>query len=115
MVTTTGTVADKTISYSSSATLDVVAATSANFFTNADSATCGSLSTCVIKASGCSGTYSAGNLVINASTGKLEAKQNVDAGYDDTVCIKCSNTLFTFEQDSLNVKQLPNCGVSLTA
>jgi hypothetical protein len=53
--------------------------------------------------------------VIDATTGEVTAKKNIDAGYDDTVCIKCSNTLFTFEQDSLNVKQLPNCGVSLTA
>jgi hypothetical protein len=96
VVSTTGTVADKSIAYSSSSTLDVVAALSSNFFTNADSATCGALASCEIKASGCTNAYSAGNLVINASTGKLEAKQNVDAGYDDTVCIKCSNTAFTF-------------------
>jgi len=92
---TTGTVADKSIAYSSSAIYELVAATSASFFTNSDSATCGAVASCAIKVSGCGSAYTGTNLVINASTGKLEAKQNVQAGYDDTVCISCSNTLHT--------------------
>lgn len=88
-MTTTGTVADKTIAYSSSSTLETVAAASTNFFTNADSAACGAMATCAIKVAGCASNYVGTNLEINASTGKLEAKQNVQAGYDDTVCIKC--------------------------
>ena len=74
VLSATGTVPNKEIPYSSSATLIEVAADIPAFFTNSDSSTCGALGTCVIKASGCSGSYSGSELVINASTGKLEAK-----------------------------------------
>jgi len=64
---------------------------SAAFFTNTHSVLCGAITTCSLKVEGCGSAYSAGNLVIDASTGAVTAKQNIDAGYEDIVCISCSN------------------------
>jgi hypothetical protein len=41
---------------------------------------------------GCESGYSDGNLVIDETSGAITAKQNVGAGYVDTICISCSNT-----------------------
>jgi hypothetical protein len=43
-------------------------------------------------------------------TGIITAKQNVDAGYADTVCVKCQNSagsIITY--DNFLVEQKPNC------
>ena len=81
---------DQTVAYVNSATLVSKSAGFADFFTPLYTATCGTITACEIKASGCSGSYSAGNLAID-SAGVVTAKQNIDAGYEDTVCISCSN------------------------
>jgi hypothetical protein len=80
---------DVSIEYSNDDSLDVEATTSAVFFTNPYMFLCDAIISCSIKAAGCSTAYTNGNLVIDAASGKIEAKKNVDAGYVDKVCIKC--------------------------
>jgi len=80
------------IAYSSSSTKTTVAATSASFFDNANVADCGAITSCALYENDCIASYTKGNLVIDSSTGKVTAKQNVDAGYTDTVCVKCENS-----------------------
>ena len=83
---------DQTIEYNADATLLTKAANSAVFFTNPFEAHCGLINSCSLKLAGCSTDYTDTNLVIDATTGAITAKQNVDAGYVDTVCISCANT-----------------------
>jgi len=71
--------------------LHVAATASINFFTNPHATLCGAITQCELKAAGCTDAYTAANLVIDASTGEVTAKKNVDAGYTDTVCVKCLN------------------------
>ena len=106
---------DQTIEYNAAATLLTKAANSAVFFTNPFASHCGLINSCSLKLAGCSTDYTAGNLVIDATTGEITAKQNVDAGYVDTVCISCSNTGgSTITHDNWIVTQKPNCA-TLTA
>jgi len=63
-----------------------------------------------LKAAGCTDAYTAANLVIDATTGEVTGKKNVDAGYVDTVCVKCANTAgSTVTFDNWTVTQKPNC------
>jgi hypothetical protein len=80
-------------------TLHVAAANSAVFFTNphnfkADGTTtlCGLINNCVLKQAGCVNAYTLGNAVIDATTGEVKLKKNVDAGYEDILCVECKNT-----------------------
>ena len=65
------------------------AAGSADWFTNPFLGECGVITACTIKVAGCASDYAGSNLVIDASTGEVTAKQNVDPGYIETVCISC--------------------------
>jgi hypothetical protein len=81
---------DQTIAYVDSATLVTKASGFADFFTNTHTTLCGVITACSLKTSGgCASAYdeSAGNLAIDTTTGAITGKQNVDAGYEDTVCI----------------------------
>jgi len=82
--------ADQTLAYDASSTLIEKSSGFANWFTNTHVTLCGAITSCEIKAAGCSASYTAANLVID-NAGAVTAKQNVDAGYEDTVCISCSN------------------------
>jgi len=100
------------IAYSSSSTKTTVAASSASFFDNTHLADCGAITSCALYASGCSTAYTTGNLVIDSTTGEITAKQNVDAGYTDTVCVKCENTATSSVSfDTWVVQQKANCKV----
>jgi hypothetical protein len=71
-----------------------VASGSAAFFTNPFEASCLAINVCILKVSpGCGSNYdmSTSNLAITTSTGAITAAQNIDAGYEETVCIECSN------------------------
>jgi len=78
--------------------MHVVATSSAIFFTNphnskADgSVLCGLINDCSLKVAGCASAYTLGNVVIDAVTGEVTAKQNVDPGYVDIICVECKNT-----------------------
>jgi hypothetical protein len=48
---------------------------------------CGLINNCVLKQAGCVNDYTLGNVIIDATTGEVTQKQNVDAGYVDTVCV----------------------------
>lgn len=64
-------------------------------FNNVNSAVCGAFTSCVLGASGCSDPYTAGNIrVVKSFTDviSIEARQNVEAGYSDTVCVRCMNS-----------------------
>ena len=101
---------DQSIEYNADATLVNKAPNSASFFTNPFENHCGLINSCSLKLAGCSTDYTAGNLVIDTVTGAITAKQNVDAGYVDTVCIKCLNTAGSFiTHDNWTVTQKPNC------
>jgi hypothetical protein len=88
-----------------------VAATASNaFFTNPHATLCGNINSCSLKEEGCGSAYSAGNLVIDATTGEVTAKNNIDAGYVDTVCVSCENSHSSvIEFDNWKVTQKPNC------
>jgi hypothetical protein len=80
--------ADQTIAYDASATLVTKATGFADFFTNTHTTLCGVITACSLKTpSGCAGPYVGTNLAITSATGAITGKQNVDAGYEDTVCI----------------------------
>ena len=54
--------------------------------------------------------------MIDATTGEVTAKKNVDAGYADTVCVSCMNShnsVITF--DNWIVTQKPNCATLAAA
>ena len=63
---------------------------STKMFTNENTADCGVFTACVVKPSGCgSGAYS-GKAAIGASPNfALSIRQNVDAGYEETLCVQC--------------------------
>jgi hypothetical protein len=71
---------------------------------------CGDINSCSLKVAGCGSAYSTGNLVIDATTGEVTAKKNVDLGYEDTVCVSCMNSASSLiEFDNWKVTQKPNC------
>lgn len=48
--------------------------------------------------------------MIDATTGEVTAKKNVDLGYVDTVCVSCQNSAgSTITFDNWKVTQKPNC------
>jgi hypothetical protein len=106
--------ADQTVAYLNDATLVTKASGFADFFTPLYTATCGTITACTLKVSGCGSAYTAANLFIS-SAGVITGKQNVDAGYEDTVCVSCSNAHgSTIEHDNWKVTQSKNCGDTLS-
>jgi len=67
--------------------MKVVASSSADFFTNQFVTECGAINKCALLTPDCSSAYKGDNLVIEELTGKVTAKQNVDAGWTDIVCV----------------------------
>ena len=107
--------ADTTLEYNAASTLVAQENAFFTYFRNEHSALCNAINSCEIKAAGCSGTYSNGNLAITANTGVVTSVTNNDAGFVDTVCIKCSNAAgSTVTYDNWTVTQKPNCA-TLTA
>jgi hypothetical protein len=101
---------DTLIEYDASSTLLAQEASFFTYFRNPHVGTCQAITSCEIKAAGCSAGYGDGNLAITANTGVVTSKQNVDAGFADTVCIKCSNGAgSTITYDNWTVTQKPNC------
>lgn len=79
------------------------------YFTNTNSVLCGALTGCTLHAAGCSGAYVSGKLTIT-SAGQIEATQNVQAGYTETVCVKCFNTAGdSIQKDNWVFTQTLNC------
>jgi hypothetical protein len=92
---TTSTLTDATSNvsnnYASSGTMLALAsyAGASDFFTYADTADCGAL-TCELKAAGCSGAWSdTSDVAMDSSSYAVSVKQNTDAGYVKTLCVKC--------------------------
>ena len=101
---------DQTIAYLNDASLVTKAAGFASFFTNPFESFCGAITTCSLKVSGCGSDYAGSNLAITANTGAITGKQNIAAGYEDTVCIRCENTHGSYvEYDTWKVTQAPDC------
>ena len=65
-------------------------AASASIFSQVNVNDCGGFTLCEVLPAGCTGTYS-GRAAVVATTGALSITQNVDAGYTETLCVKCSN------------------------
>jgi hypothetical protein len=104
-----------TIEYTDATTLHVAATASVQFFTNPHATLCGAINSCKLKQQGCGADYTIGNLVINAVTGEVTIKKDVDAGYVDIVCVSCQNSHASIiEFDNWTVTQKPNCN-TLTA
>jgi hypothetical protein len=96
---------DPVFYYTNTATDKVIATSYNDFFTNTYSSQCGAVTSCSLYNSGCSTSYSGGNLLINSSTGEITAKQNVNGGYNDVVCVKCENYAgSTVQQDNWSVE-----------
>jgi hypothetical protein len=54
-----------------------------------------------------------GKLTIDPATGKITSPQDVDAGYNDTVCIQCTNGAGSvINKDNWNVEQTSNCALA---
>lgn len=88
-----------------------VASSSAVFFTNTHLDDCGVINKCSLLKQGCiTGAYTDGNIVIDATSGKISAKQNINAGHTQTVCIECENTAGSkVTHDDWTVRQYPFC------
>jgi len=87
------------------------------FFTNPFVTQCGAITSCALYENDCIEPYTKGNLVIdstNGRVGKVTAKQNIDAGYTDTVCVKCENSASSSITYNWVVQQKANCKVSLS-
>jgi len=82
---------DQVLSYYDSVSLVPKASGWAAWFDNTHTAVCGDIVSCELKTADCSASYTTGNLVI-ADTGEVTVKQNIDAGYEDIVCISCKNS-----------------------
>ena len=52
---------------------------------------CGGLTSCSLKATGCVDPY-VGNAIMDPTTFALSAAQNIDLGYEEYLCIVCSNS-----------------------
>ena len=62
----------------------------------------------------CASDYAGSNLSVTSS-GAVKAMQNVDAGYDETVCVVCGTTAGAEASfKGVTVKQLPNCNQPMT-
>jgi hypothetical protein len=75
------------IEFQHDTTLHVAATASIMFFTNPHATLCGLINTCTLHVAGCASPYALDNLVINADTGEVTAKKDVDAGYVNIVCV----------------------------
>ena len=73
--------------FSDTATQLVVASSNSVFFTNPFSADCGAITINSLFEAGGVNPYTAGNLIIDSSTGEIKAKQNVDAGFIETISV----------------------------
>ena len=97
--------------YSSSSSYETASASSTNFFTSNDPNNDCPAPTWTLIKEGCVPHVGAvvSNLKIDSGTGKLEALQNIDPGYKETVCIKGITGTGTFTHDGYVVEQHPNC------
>lgn len=95
--------------------VDTIHTSNAKIVTNTHLVACLAL-TCVPKPSGCTGTYStAGNVKIT-TLGQISVRQNNAAGYDETLCISCSNAAgSTHNIDGFKVHQDRDCETALDA
>jgi len=102
------------IAYQDLSSLHVAATTHIVFFMNPHATLCGAITACSLKVAGCGSNYVGTNLVIDATTGEVTAKKNVDAGYDDTVCVSCLNAhASVINFDNWKVEQTRNCATAL--
>jgi len=64
---------------------------------------------------GCSGAYSGTYLSMDSATGEIQADQDTDYGYEETVCVKCLglNGVDFTTYDGWKVEQEMNCGIAL--
>jgi hypothetical protein len=85
---------DVSIEYSSDSTPHIAATAHIVFFTNPHEYLCGPIE-CSLKTADCGADYapdsSDPNLWIDKDTGEVTARKDVDAGYVDSVCVRCMN------------------------
>ena len=74
-----------------------------DFFTYPDQALCGPLM-CELKSVGCSSTSTASEVIMDGTTAAVSVKQNVDDGFEVTVCVKCSNNHKAVTHDNWKIK-----------
>ena len=63
-----------------------------DFFTIVDQNICGDVDSCKLKRFGCGSDYSLTNIQVDEKTGKIIGSLNIEAGYDDTVCLSCTHS-----------------------
>ena len=101
--------------YSSSSTKVVSSSGWKDFFFNNDPrGDCppDSSVTCKLLKPGCIEPYT-GLLTIDPATGKIESPQDEDNGYNETVCIQCTNGDGSIiNKDNWNVEQTSNCALA---
>ena len=62
-----------------------------DFFYSVDETLCGYVEKCKLKAKGCFGRYNGDLLQIDEKIGQIKASLTKFAGYNETVCLSCSN------------------------
>ena len=83
-------------------------------FVNSDKTNCPILA-CSIKQEGCGLQYT-GNKVLavkESGTYEIRARQNIEEGYQETVCISCTNGVQEVSRDRLTVEQTGLCASAL--
>jgi len=78
-------------------------------FYNSDSSNC-PVSSCKLLQKGCSGEYAGTNLKFEkVAPFDIKAKKNVEKGYDETVCISCTNGKAVVTKNNIRVRQFGEC------
>jgi hypothetical protein len=73
-------------------------------FINLDSKNC-PVTSCALMQKGCASAYTQGAVSVSASPAfELRAIKNKVSGYDQTICLKCSNGVKSVQQDNINIK-----------
>lgn len=63
-------------------------------FLNRNEVDCGTFQTCVLKDPDCSAAYSAnGYALMNSNTFAITIRQDIQNGYTEDLCVKCSNSV----------------------
>lgn len=92
----------------------------ANLFTldadNSHADMCGPLTNCVLRTADCSASYSGSGMAsIVAGTGALSIRQDIQAGYSETLCVQCTNAGGSVVQHAnWAINQKRDCKIAMT-
>jgi hypothetical protein len=82
------------------------------FLSNSDC--CPIITSCSLFEQGCLNAMSSPVSMESSSPWVINAENDWDAGYDQTLCVTCTNGVQTIQVDNWSVIQTPDCGTALT-